>query len=252
MRRCCLSLSLAMLVGCPGIEDPPIRLPTRPLSQFPAPRVNLVANAGTVVVGLSINAAAAGACPVLDDDFRATVNDAPIPIVTRGASVEAEVPGDGCKSPMLQLDNPPLAPASAIQMSFSGSAIRIDLGDLLAVRSVQPVPDGPWMFTPGQDITLQWSPKEDLAMYVPSICFIPDAPSSTGSTCSTFTIAGDRITFALPKTTSPGRLDVYLQGDGDRLPCSGARCQLYKTPQFTHPIAWRSAGQGSSSASSAP
>jgi len=131
-------------------------------------------------------------------------------------------------------------------------AIRIDLGDLLAMRSVQPVPDGPWMFTPGQDITLQWSPKEDLANYVPSICFTPDAPSSTGSTCATFTIAGDRITFALPGVKSPGRLDISLQGDGDWLPCSGARCQLSNTPQFTHPIAWRLPGQGSSSASSAP
>ena len=143
---------------------------------------------------------------------------------------------------MLQLDNPPLAPASVIQMSFSGNGIRIDLGDLLAMRSVQPVPDGSWTFTPGQPITLQWSPEEDLAMYVPLICFTPDAPSSTGGTCATFTIAGDRLTFELPGVTTPGRLDIFLQGDGDWLPCPGARCQLAKTPQFTHPIAWRSPG----------
>jgi hypothetical protein len=252
MMRCDWWLSLAMLAGCVGIEDPPFRLPTRPLSQLPAPRVDVVANASKVFVGFKVDAFATGACPVLDDDFRATVNDVAIPIVARGASVEAEVPGDGCKWPVLQLDNPPLAPASVIQMGFSGSGIRIDLGDLLAMRSVQPVPDGPWMFTPGQDITLQWSPKEDLANYVPSICFTPDAPSSTGSTCATFTIAGDRITFALPGVKSPGRLDISLQGDGDWLPCSGARCQLSNTPQFTHPIAWRLPGQGSSSASSAP
>lgn len=82
------------------------------------------------------------------------------------------------------------------------TGIRIGLGDLLAMRSVQLVPDGPWTFTPGQEITLQWSPQQDLAMYVPLICFNPDAPSSTGGTCATFTIADDRITFAVIRPTS--------------------------------------------------
>jgi hypothetical protein len=111
------------------------------------------------------------------------------------------------------------------------------------MRAVQPVPDGPWTFTPGQPITLPWSPEQDLAMYVPRVCFTPDVPSPTGGICATFTIAGDRMTFALPGVTSPGRLDFFLQGDGDRLPCSGAaRCEIVNAPQLTHPVAWRSPG----------
>lgn len=124
----------------------------------------------------------------------------------------------------------------------SSPGIRVDLGTCSRGTPSSRCLDGPWTFTPSQEITLQSSPKEDLAMYVPLICFTPDAPSSTGGTCATFTIAGDRLTFELPGVTTPGRLDIFLQGDGDWLPCPGARCQLAKTPQFTHPIAWRSPG----------
>jgi hypothetical protein len=203
-----LTLSLALLVGCGENEDAPIDLPTRPLSQLPAPTVDLAADASRVFVGFMVDAFAEGACPVLDDNFQATLNDVPIPILARGASIESDDTNDACQWPVLQLDNPPLAPVSVIQMSFSGNGIRIDLGDLLAMRSVQLVPDGPWTFTPGQQITLQWSPQQDLAMYVPLICFNPDAPSSTGVSCATFTIAGDQITFALPATTSSGHLEI--------------------------------------------
>jgi hypothetical protein len=106
------------------------------------------------------------------------------------------------------------------------------------------VPDGPWTFMPGQTLTLQWSPASDLAMYRPSVYFVTDDSPQTGIeyTFLPVAIAGDQMTFTLPRVTFAGKLEITLQDDQisdlARLHCVGASCRLIPTPQLVQPITW--------------
>jgi hypothetical protein len=236
---------LAILVGCMWEHDPDA--PVKPLSLLPPPKLVITANLRKVRVFIELDAFKAGACPVLDDSFEASVDATPMVIADRGASIDSIFSSGPCTWPKLELDNPPAAADAAIAMTYPEHSIAVDLLDLLAPRSARLVPDGPWTFTPGQTITLQWSPAEDLVDLTPTIYFVTDSLPQTGTelTYLPAKVTDDRMTFALPNSTSPGSLEITLwdfrETTVPKLECMGASCQLVVTPQVVQHIAWRAA-----------
>lgn len=237
MTRCLVCLALTVLAAC--LEGDP-DADTKRLSELPAPPLLFHANPRAVDVIINFDPYAIGACAVLDDGFEATVNGVPITITHRGASVGSIYSGDPCSSPELHLDNPPVAAAATVVLRYPRHTIIVDLADLLAPRSAQLVPDGPWTFTPGQAVTLQWSPRSDFTTYTPSIRFVSDYLPVT--------VVDDRMSFTLPDVTAAGELGLFMKLPGQhRQPpyedvidwpsCTGASCQLWQTPQILQPIA---------------
>lgn len=237
-------LSLTMLVACTWDNDPDA--PVLGLSHFSAAKVGFHANPRQVFVVIETDAFGVGACPILEDGFRAAVNGVAMEITSRGESLDSIYASEPCRWPTMNLDGPPIGADAVIAISYPGHAIQVGLADLLAPRSAHLVPDGPWTFTPGQTITLQWSPKEDFAIYTPTVDFVTDDSLQTGIryTYLQAAITDDRMTFALPTETLPGKLEVAMQKSSqvyiDWPRCDGASCQLVQTPQWVQPIAWKS------------
>ena len=234
MIRELVTLNLALLAGCIGESDPDAL--AQPLSTLPSPKLVIKANLRKVEVFIQLDAFRAGACPVLDESFEASVDATPMLIANRGASIDSIYSSDPCSWPRVVLDNPPAAASSMIAMTYPKHSIRVQLFDLLASRSAKPVPDGPWTFTPGQTITLEWSPADDLATRTPTIYFVTDDLPQTGIEYTFLHVAvtGDRMTFALPNATAPGSLQITLRNPSDiilpKLECLGGTCQLVETP----------------------
>lgn len=236
---------LAILVGCIVEDDPHARV--KPLSSLPPPRLLIQANLRKVTVFIELDAFDVKGCPVLDDSFAASLHGTPMEIAHRGTSIDSIYSSDPCLFPRLVLENPPASASAAIEMTYPKHSIAVDLLDLLAPRSAQLVPDGPWTFTPGETITLQWSPAEDLDDHVPTVYFVTDDSPQTGIryTLLPVTVTDDRLTFALPREITPGSLQITLRKRGaitvPNLECTGATCQLLETPQIVQHIAWRTA-----------
>ena len=235
-------LILPALASCMMESDP--NAAVKPLSAMPEPTVFVTANLRSVGVTFRLDAGAAGACPVLDEGFQATLDGVPLEITERGASRGSHPIGEPCDWPSLVLDHPPASVSAAIVLSYPGHSISIDLLDQLAPRSAQLVPDGPWAFKQGQTITLRWSPIEDFAMYTPALLFVTDTAPQIGVIYVALPrdVVDDRITFALPSATTEGSIEVSLyrkmQPDTHMLPCAGATCWLIETPRFVQHITW--------------
>jgi hypothetical protein len=240
MTRCLACLVLTALSACLGNGDPDAD--TKRLSELPAPKLLFAANQRFVWVEIDVDPWSVRACAILDDSFQATLNGVPMTITHRGESVGSIYSGDPCISPELRLDNPPVAAAAMLVMSYPRHTITVDLADLLAPRSAQLVPDGPWTFTSGQAVTLQWSPRSDFTTYTPSIRFVYDYLPVT--------VVDDRMSFTLPDMRAAGGLELFMKLPGQhRQPpygdvidwpsCTGASCQLRQTPQVIQPIAWQ-------------
>jgi hypothetical protein len=243
MTRRLVCLALLECTACLDLSDlGDPDAPTRRLSELPPPQLMLAANSRSVGVTFGFDPVAIGACPVLDDGFEATVNGTRMTITERGASL-GSIYADACGWPELHLDNPPVALAATIEMHYPGHTITVDLADLLAPRSATLVPDGPWTFKPGQQITLQWSRSEDFATYTPRIAFRKDLSDNLP-----VTVVDDRMSFMLPTVATAGTLEIAMKlpdvrphgGFGiDWPPCAGAWCQLVQTPQVIQPIAFQ-------------
>ena len=235
-------LILPALASCMWGSDPAPAV--KPLSALPEPTLHVTANLRSVSVTIELDARAAGACPVLDDTFQATLDAVPLEITEHGASRGSNPVGEPCAWPSVKLDNPPASARAAIVLSYPDHSIRVDLLDLLAPRSAQLVPDGPWTFTPGQTITLRWSPIEDFANYKLSLEFVTDDAPQIGVIYIALPAetVDDRMTFALPGATEEGSIEVSLlremSSDTHMLPCAGASCWLIETPRFMQHITW--------------
>lgn len=232
---------LAMLVGCAWESDP--NADERPLSSLPTPVLTISADLRNVRVLIEYDTRVVPACPVLDASFLATLAAVPMTIARRGASVDSIYTSDPCSWPELDLADPPAMTHAVIELTYPRHAIWVDLLDRLTPRSTRPVPDGPWAFTPGQTITVQWSPASDLTTYVPSVYFVTDDSPETGIRYFSVpvTIAGDQMTLTLPVVRFAGSLQFTLDrpiSDAPRLGCTGASCNLVQTPRIVQPITW--------------
>ena len=104
-----------------------------------------------------------GDCAILGDDFSARVGGVDLPIVSRGESLGGSEGYDhDCGLPELYTEDRPQLPAAILELGDSSGTIRCDFKDAMLARSVTPVPAGPWTFSPGQRVTVRWSPTEDL------------------------------------------------------------------------------------------
>jgi len=213
-----------------------------PLSELPSPELAIVA--GPLLVEVEVRyrhteTEANEPCALLAGDFEAKVNGVAMPITERGAAKQG-----GCTWPALRLDHPAAAARTTLVLRDPSLTITADLADVLAPRSAQLVPEGPWTFTPGQAVTLQWSPASDLATHTPYPAFVYDDPSrGTVFAPAAATVVADRITVQTPNVAiSGGTLQVTLYtnppGSGVDPPpsCTGATCSLMKLPQFAHLI----------------
>lgn len=178
-------LILTLLAAC---TEPP----GTPLSELPSPELAIIAGPQSVAVEIRYNhmkTEPPQPCAILASDAEATVNGMPMTIIERGATKLG-----GCTWPVLQLDHPAAAAQTTLVVRDPSLTITADLADVLAPRSAQLVPDGPWTFAPGQAVTLQWSPASDLTQYSPYTAFVyDDPPRGTGIFCS-----------SLPRSTATG------------------------------------------------
>lgn len=241
MRRCLCSI-LATLTGCLSLADGgDPDAPLQPLSKLSGIKLEMSAGPSEVFVSITVDALANGACPVLDDSFQATLDGTPMTITSRGTSLDSIYSSGPCGWPHVELDHPPPADHASIAMIDPGHVIAVDLLDLLAPRSAQLVPDGPWTFKPGQTITVQWSPAEDLASGMPVVDFVADGTSGNGEYDHVpVAVAADRasMTLVLPTTTSSGHLEFWVHGNSIDISwphCTGAVCRLSQTPQIARP-----------------
>jgi hypothetical protein len=219
-----------------------------PLAELSSPELRITAGPIFVEVELRYKQTQTGMiqdCAVLADDFAATVNGKEMTITERGGPGVPALADEVCTWPVLRLDHPAAAAQTKLVLRDPSRMITADLADLLAPRSAQLVPDGPWTFTPGQAVTLQWSPASDLARYWPYPAFVYDDPSRGGTVLAPTlaTLDGDRITVRMPDVAiSGGTLQVTLflnppgRGIDPPPPCTGATCILLKMPQFAHLI----------------
>jgi len=201
-----LCLGLPVVVACTSdvtsVEVGITRLPDR-LIQFSA-------SPASVSVFIQYQPQALGACALLLPSFHASVGDTEMTIVERGAYT---TPGFvDCRVPRLSLDHPPLAAASTLTLQDASGTLTIDLKDLLAPRSAQPVPPGPFTFTPGQVVTLRYAPASDLNVSVTTVNFEDDTPGKETLVALPISIAGELITMTMPGHVGTGTLSFLLAG----------------------------------------
>jgi len=229
-----------VLTGCFLDSDPDAPV-TRLSSVTVMPTVSFAANGSRVRAAISVDARTIGACVTLDDEFQATLDGAAMAITSRGGAGGSLYSSEPCYPPTIELVGPPAADRAVIAISYPRHAIAIDLGDLLVARSAELVPDGPFVFAPGQAIALRWSPASDLQRYQADVDFALTG-TRTGD-IAPVSVAADTLSFALPATSGPDELRItLLRALGAEIGwdgCAGAHCTMIQTPAFTHALAWK-------------
>ena len=209
-------VSLVGLVGCvDGKSDKVLAL-----NDIPELEVRWMRHAGDVsVVELRFDTDAVNGCVTLADDATATIDGHPMFLSERGRSdLDLDEYWLGCMWPAFHTQQPLVAPGAFV-IADATSSVEGAIGDRLAPRSVTRVPDGPWMFTAGERVSMRWSPAIDLEL-VPSLLLM-DA--------ETFhpvpSIAGDVLSFTLPDQRLGGaQLFAYVERGTEEVPCTGATC----------------------------
>ena len=226
MDRLITGLAALVLAGCFGESALPVAL----LSSVNAtPTVVFSADATRVSALIRVNVGLA--CVVLDNDFAAKLDDLPMMIKSRGTT------GEECSPPVIELEAPPRVAGGLITMTYPGHEISIGLGDLLVMRSMVVVPDGPFVFEPGQRIALRLSPAADLTQYRPVLYF--SLAGMTTMDVPALEVVGDELHFTLPMTR-PDSLEVLLIRYQDVWPlCGGAQCLMQHPISIVQALAWK-------------
>lgn len=173
-------------------------------------------------------------CVILHDSFSAKINGAALPIENPGGGDESS-----CDRPRLRLDMPPTAAISTLSIEDDSVRVDIGLGDLVAPRTMQLVPEGPWIFDVGQTVTARYSPMADL--YAPTARLVLSYPASVGTLPELrnipFTASGDELTFVVPDHVGPGQLELRTPPPGpEPWPCPPLTCLRVDPPRFAQPI----------------
>lgn len=149
--------------------------------------------------------AASDTCPVLGTDFRGDIGGVALSTYPGGVVEHCYSPTTSqpcmpapstCDMPWLGFGDLPPPPGAPLTIEDASRIVRCELGDALVPRTVTRVPAGSWDASPGEAVTIRWSPAADLARlelrigvnegYAPA----PIIP---------YTTAGDLITFEVPR-----------------------------------------------------
>lgn len=174
----------AAAAGCMELDEPEAREVS--LAELPLSRLVYGADSRSVWVALEYSVNALGTCAILAPDFGGSVNGTRMQIQRGGAGNTGS-----CRTPRLDLMAPPSASTAAITLGDHSRTLTINLGDLLAPRKLELVPAGPWQFSPGQQVTVRWSPSADLSRS-PRV-------GITGGANLPLAIQGDSVTFTMPE-----------------------------------------------------
>lgn len=232
MRLWCV---LAILPAC--VESDP-KAGTQKLSELSPPHIGFSASVDEVSVEISSVFDEDRKCAVLDDSFDARVNGRTMQIISRGQAVDSPFSTEPCAPAVLQLDHLDPSPTASIGISYPNHSITIDLADMLVVRTAQLVPEGAWTFTPGQHVTVQWTPATDLALHGPVLPVV-EFVSQSFSARVPFVIDGDHMDWPLPETHAAGHIEVTLERATTSWPCAGAHCEVGSPIVFTHDVAFQ-------------
>lgn len=218
-RRACLAL--LCLAAC---NDEPPRL----LAE--ASNVRLVFGASPVFAWVAIENDGPGGCLVLHESFRATLNGAGMVVEHQGSGD----PSSSCRGPSMRIVNPPTAESSTLELADDSMRIRVGLADLVAPRSLRPIPDPgePWILETGKTVTAYYTgPLADLR--------VPGAHLRLGGIHTPFVASGDALSFEVPDL--PGSLTMELHADPHMKswPCTNVpdvTCTMQRPPLIVQPV----------------
>ncbi len=166
-------------------------------------------------VDLQYDAFRFGDCAMLSDDFIGRVSGVELPIDERGEPRGVGTDDSGglepnCVVPRLYTEDRPQLGAAVLELSDPSLTIRCDFEDALLARSVAPVPAGPWTFSPGQRVTLRWSPMSDLLHAEGFVTFFGgrSVPAEAVSQ------SGDLLSFTVPATLGAGPYEMRFATNG--------------------------------------
>ncbi len=156
-------------------------------------------------------------CPVLGDDFAAHIGDLPLSTYPGGAEDDcADIPctrtEPTCHVPHIGLNEIAHQANAVLVFGDASRTIECKLGDSLVERGVTRVPDGSWEVSPGESMTVQWSPGGDLAHYKLAVSFVEWKRNTVSVSHTT---DRNRITFAVPSSIHPGYQMVRIAVSGD-------------------------------------
>jgi hypothetical protein len=169
-------------------------------------------------------------CLVLDESFRATVNGEEMEISHRGSGST----DFSCGAPRLTLRSPPNAERSTLELSDASMKIGVDLADLLAPRSIQISPDGPWIFEAGTTVTARYTPAADLRATGTRL-ELRTAQSGWAGTIQ-FTASDDQLSFVVPDRPGSWLLGVQPSSQTRPWPCQNATCWMNRLATIAQPI----------------
>jgi hypothetical protein len=189
------------------------------------------ANSRVVLVTLKYDHRELGACAILGSDFGGRVNGTPMVVSQRGSWRGPEIEDD-CNYPSLALERPAIVGSASIEVGDSSRTVTIPLDDLLAPSSVEIVPEMPWQFTNGQQVTLRWSPASDLTRN-------PSIKIADGGGVGSLEIHDDLVTFTMPTVPflTAGKLELHTARSAPSPACAG--CRFFPTPRFILPFTYQ-------------
>jgi hypothetical protein len=208
MHRWWSCFSLVGVISCIGSEAPPLPRRTVALGRLPSPQLDITQRPNDVYVTLKYDQRLLGGCDVLDDDVSVTIDGQPIAIVERGGAYDdVECDWPTFAGPVLWSGSPRLA------LAEPADAIVCQLSELSPPRTATLVPDAPWRFHPGEEVTVRWSPTVDLVQTYTSAKLALwtwfDLPLRITDDLMTFTLP------SLPSSSLPmsGTLELQVRAD---------------------------------------
>lgn len=160
-------------------------------------------------------------CPVLGDDFRGDIGGAALSTYPGGIVEHCNAPTTSqpclpapstCEMPWLGGGDVPIPVAGLLTIEDASRIVHCELGDAFVPRTMTRVPATSWDVTPGEAVTVRWSPATDLARLDLSIVLrdgaipAPEIPH---------TIDGDLITFEVPRTLDAGPHTFVVMARGE-------------------------------------
>lgn len=223
-----LILPVLVLAGC---VDDGVRVATLAEMQ---PRIEIVVGLTmpSLSVKLEYDAFLVGDCAMLRDDFSARIGDVELPIAERGESLDDSTYEPYCDVPTLYTEHRPQLPGAILELRDPSLTIQCDLEDALLARSVTPVPAGPWTFSPGQRVTVRWTPMSDLLRVDARVSFF----GGRSIPAEEVSQAADLLSFTVPATLGAGSYEIRFTtslAEFRGIDCGGVPNRIYEK-EFNH------------------
>jgi hypothetical protein len=171
-----------------------------------------------------------GPCPILEDNFVASVAGANLVILDRGGFLGEFDNLNECRPAKLELDDYPELDGAILMLKDSGTA-SCQLGDALLPRFATSPTN--WVLMAGQTATFMWSPPDDVMTRDITLTLAGKTAAATPGS------APGEITIAVPATPGEYSLDVTVEtklASEETGDCGGVTNTRTENFRFVHPV----------------